>query len=413
MVEPVERQRTVLRAPRVEFDLSALVLGVVGWLMYQWTWPALASVLGVAPASGTADGVAAPAVPASHMLRWEFFHRVLGWTGLPFTNVVEDALGAPGQIVATAMKDGKPTPYLYSLADPNHVWLPVWKLVVVGVWLLALWTIVAGAIARVYAVRIARDESIGASDALAFSVSNLAASVKAPLFAAAAAALALGVAALAGAGSAVPGVGPFLEIVLHPLALLAGLFVVVVAVGGMFGLPVMQAALATERNGALDAISRTFSYVFTRPVAYVVSVGIVTVVAAVISRFGAAFILIATRAMQFGGSWNADAMSALGGGATFALSPGGALGWPQIEHPESVAGTAIVAVYVAWAFTAAAWTFINGFVVSYFVGGLADTYFMLRREVDGIDDAEVYIEGEEASLGDPVVGEPVPPGAKS
>jgi hypothetical protein len=397
MAEPVERQRTVLRAPRVEFDLSALVLGAVGWLMYQWTWPALASVLGVSPASGTTDGVAAPALSAAHMLRWEFFHRLLGWIGLPFTNVVEVALGAPGAVWATAMKDDT----------------PVWKLVVVGVWLLALWTIVAGAIARVYAVRIARDESIGAGDALAFSLSNLAASVKAPLFAAAAAALALGVAALAGAGSAVPGAGPFLEILLHPLALLAGLFVVVVAVGGVFGLPVMQAALATERNGALDAISRTFSYVFTRPVAYVVSVGIVTVVAGVISQFGVAFISIATRAMQFGGSWNPDAMNAVGAGAGFALSSNGVMGWPQIEHPEAVAGTAIVGVYVAWAFTAAAWTLINGFVVSYFVGGLADTYFMLRREVDGIDDAEVYIEGEEASFGDPVVGEPVPPGAKS
>src|SRR5215471_92767 len=96
MAEPAERQRTVLRAPRVEFDLSALALGSVGWIAYQWTWPALASLLAVEPASGTTNGVAAPAVPAAHMLRWEFFHRLFAWIGLPFTNSIEESLGAPG-----------------------------------------------------------------------------------------------------------------------------------------------------------------------------------------------------------------------------------------------------------------------------------------------------------------------------
>jgi hypothetical protein len=414
MAEPAERQRTVIRAPRVEFDLSALVLGSVGWLMYQWTWPALASLLAVEPASGTTNGVAAPAVPASHMLRWEFFHRLLGWIDLPFSNFIEERMGAPGVVLTTVVKDGKPTPYQYFLADPSHVDLAVWKLVVVGVWLLVLWTIVAGAISRVYAVRIARDESIGAGDAIAFSTSNFLAFVKAPLFVAAAAALALGAAALAGAGSAVPVAGPFLEIVLHPLALVAGLLVIVLAVGGVFGLPMMQAALATERNGALDAVSRTFSYVFTRPVAYVASVGIVSAVAFVISQFGVAFVSVATRAMQFGGEkFNPDAMSALGAGASYALTPNGVMGWPQLQHPETVAGATIVGIYVAWAFTLLAWTLVNGFVVSYFVGGLADTYFLLRRDVDGIDDTEVYLEGEEASLGDPIAGQPTSPGAKS
>jgi hypothetical protein len=413
MAEPAERQRTVLRAPRVEFDLSALALGAVGWLTYQWTWPAFASLLSVAPATSTAEGVTGPTAPAWHVLRWEFFHRLFRFLGLPFTNFVEEMMGAPGAVVAKAVKDGKTTPFLYSLADPARAELPVWKLVVVGAWLLLLWTIVAGAISRVYAVRIARDESIGVGDALAFSTSNLLAFVKAPLFVAAAAAFFFARAALGGAGAAAPAAGPFLQVVLHPLALLAGLVVVVIAVGGVFGLPVMQSALAAERNGALDAISRTFSYVFTRPVAYVVSVGIVTVVAGVISQFGGAFIVVATRAMQFGGSFNADATEALGLGAGFALTPAGATQWPQLEHPETVSGGSMFALYVAWAWTLLAWTAVNGFVVSYFVGGLADTYFLLRREVDGIDDSEVYIEGEEASLGDPVAGEPASPGVKS
>jgi hypothetical protein len=65
-----------------------------------------------------------------------------------------------------------------------------------------------------------------------------------------------------------------------------------------------------------------------------------------------------------------------------------------------------MSVYVAWAFTAFAAILIHGYVLSYFVGGITDTYFLLRREVDGIDDGEVYAEDAQASLGEPLPGEP-------
>ncbi len=387
MAETAERQRTVLRAPRVDFDLSALALGAFGWLAYQLSWPALASILAVPEVGG---------VPAWIGLRSAFFDRVLGWTGLPYTNHIHGLVGSLGQI---RLRDGP-------AYDPQ---LPWWKYAVVGVWLLVLWSIVAGAISRVYAVRIARDESIGAGEGLSFSISNLKQFLLAPLFVAAAAALFLGLAAAAGAASAIPGAGPFLQIVMQPLALVAALVVLILAIGGIFGLPVMQAALATEKNGTLDAISRTFSYVFTKPVAYLVSVVLVTVVAGVIAAFGAALIAIAARAMMFGASWASDpsapidAARAIGGGIDVGMKPGGVLGWPQVEKFD---GLPVMWVYVAWAITALATIVVNGYVLSYFVGGLTDTYFLLRREVDGIDDTEVYVEGAEASLGEPLAGEP-------
>jgi len=414
MAEPVERQRTVLRAPRVDFDLSALSLGAVGWLAYQWTWPALASLLAVENATIAPNGGPQAIVPAWHALRWGFFHRAFGFVGLPYTGLIEEMTGAPGAVVGSQMKDGKQMNAVYALADQANLALPWWKLLVVGAWLLVLWSLVSGAISRVYALRVARDESIGATDALAFSTSNLLAFVKAPLFVACAAAVFLGLAALCGVASAVPVAGPYLEIVFHPLALLAGLVTTVIAVGGVFGLPVMQAAVATERNGALDAISRTFSYVFTRPVQYLTSVVIVTVVAGLISQFGGAFLSIATRALEFGASktWNGAAPGTIDIGARFAAAPGGVLGWPQVAHPDAVPTSTVVGVYVAWAFAALALTAVGGFVLSYFVGGMTDAYFLLRRDVDGIDDSEVYVEGESASLGDPSPPEDAHTGAK-
>lgn len=399
MAEPGERQRTVLRAPRVEFDLSALVLGALGWLAYQWIWPALASLLSVP------EGRVRP----WDALRNEFFGRLLNWLGLPYTDHIGALVGARWPMRLPPEKEGdKFTDYALDL--------PVWKLAVVGVFLLVLWSVVAGAISRVYAVRFARDESIGAGDGLAFSFGNLKAFLMAPLFVATAAALCLGVAALAGAGSAIPGAGPFLQIVLHPLAIVASLLALVLAIGGVFGLPMTQAALATERNGFLDAVSRTYSYVFTRPVSYVVCVGIVTGVAGVIAAFGNAFQLMTLRAMTFGASWAADSTApidaprALFGGIAFGVTPEAALGWPQVEK---VSGLPLVWIYVAWAFSVLTAAIVNGFVLSYFVGGLTDTYFLLRRDVDGIDDSEVFVEGAHAKLSDPLPDEPARPADKA
>jgi hypothetical protein len=63
---------------------------------------------------------------------------------------------------------------------------------------------------------------------------------------------------------------------------------------------------------------------------------------------------------------------------------------------------------VTWAFGWLGMLLVKGFVLSYVVGGLTDLYFVLRREVDGIDDTEVYVEGGSATLGEPLPGEPQP-----
>ena len=367
MAEPAERQRTVLRIPRVEFDLSALGAGAIGWLAFQGSWSLLATLLSVS------DGPA---------LRGQFMSRTLAWAGLP-------SIGAG--------------PFDWARLGLSEGHLPAWKWAVVAAWMLVLWALVAGAIARIYAVRIARDESIGVSDAYGFALRNLRQSVSAPLFVAAAAIFFFGLAALAGVLSAIPGLGPFVQVVAHPLALVAGLIVTVIAVGGLYGLPVMQAALATERNGTLDAISRTFSYVYTRPVLYAISAGIVTFVCGLIGMFGGAFLAMTTRAMQFGAGWNTDSSSAIDLGSIAGRSEWALFGWPEARY---VSGVWAVAFYVAWIMTALAALLVNGFLVSYFIGGLTDIYFMLRKDVDGIDEGEVYVEGAEPSLGTPVAGEP-------
>ncbi len=385
MAEPGGRTRNLLRAPRVEFDLSALGLGVAGYFAYLASWPVLAWVLGV---EGTA------AVPPWKALQAEFFGRILAWVGIPYGPFVAAQAGWPGAGEVN-VRTGEGMSFMLGID-----W---WKLVIVGAWLLILWSLVSGAISRVYAVRIARDETVPAGDAAGFATSNLRTFLLAPLFVAAAALLFLGGIALIGALSAIPWAGPLVQLVLHPFALVASLLVMALAIGGIFGFPILHAAIATERNGALDAVSRTFSYVFTRPVVFIVAAGSTLVIAGILLAFGYWFVAVSGRALHFGAQWNDNAA-----GAMASVWPPSMLAMPNVDG----VGVDVAAWrLVTWFWTIVALYLVHGFVLSYVVGGLTDTYFLLRREVDGIEDSEVWVEGEgePPTFGAPVPGEPTPP----
>ncbi len=407
MPDPAERRRTVLRAPRVDFDLSALALGSVGYLAYQWIWPALAAVLQVQPTTIAPSGGPPATVPAAVGLKWEFFSKVFGFLGIPYGGRIFEFLGV--QTGVQAQEGGKSAVYPFPQFLKADV--DAWKLVVTGLALLVLWSIVGGAISRVYAVRTARDESIGAGDGLAFSMGNLRSFLQAPLFVIAAAALFFGLASFAAFLGSLPYAGPFLSVVLYPLGLLAALIVTVFLAGLIFGLPILQAALATERNGTLDAISRTFSYIFTRPVAFLVSLVMVVIVVGVIHEFGGMFLSTFLHTLQVGaGSGPSDGSDFRSPGRDalvqgfLAGNQNGLFSLPPLEGVDFFVGAWRV---VAWLFTALTLIALNGFTLSYFVGGLTDTYFLLRGEVDGIDESQVFVEEDAASLGEPLQGEPV------
>src|SRR5688572_29416583 len=130
---------------------------------------------------------------------------------------------------------------------------------------LAVAAVFGVACCRIAAVRLARDEGTDLSAALAFSVGNFGAILGAVLFLAAAVGFFYASNALAGLASGIAGIGPFLMIVLFPLAILSTVVLFLIGYGALFGFPLTLASLAVERNGALDAVSRGFSYVFSRP----------------------------------------------------------------------------------------------------------------------------------------------------
>ncbi|MDR2756248.1 MAG: hypothetical protein LBC20_11125 [Planctomycetaceae bacterium] len=62
----------------------------------------------------------------------------------------------------------------------------------------------------------------------------------------------------------------YLTAVLFPVAILLGFFVMVFAVGLFLGWPLLFAAVSVEGSDGFDAVSRMFSYVYQRPLHYLV-----------------------------------------------------------------------------------------------------------------------------------------------
>lgn len=403
MDEPGARTRTRITVPRVDFDLSALAVGMIGWFVLQVTWRLLAPLLGyLSEYEVRLNATARGTVPGFEVLRRAFFEHVLALIRVPH---LDHLLREIGWTPVALFAAGDPETPL----QPFTIEVPWWHHLVVAFALLVVWSVVGGALARVHAVRIARDRSISWDDGFAFSFANLRAFVQAPLFVLLAAGLFLALDAAAGAAIAIPWAGAVLQAVLQPLSLVAGLIVTIIVLGGTFGFPLLQSAIAVERNGTLDAVSRTYSYAFTRPVLYVAGGALVFAVGGLIAGLGGWFLeAVSLRGLVLGASWSEETVKAVTTGYAAARSFGVPI------TPEGLTTPAVISMWVSYVWSALAILAVRGFVLSYVVGGLTDLYFLLRQEVDGTPSTEVYLDdAPELDLGEPLPGQPQPAGTDS
>jgi hypothetical protein len=264
---------------------------------------------------------------------------------------------------------------------------------------------------RIAAVRIARDEGVPLGEAVAFSIGNAGATLGAVLFLAAAAGFFLLCNALAGWAGGIAGIGPFLLLALFPLVLLSTLILFLVLYGAVFGLPLVLASLAVERNGALDAVSRAFSYVYSRPVLFFFY-GLTV-------AFLAGILFLAAGTMQGLLGWSFTLAHPDGSGShrevAAALARASAavtdLRMPDFQGgvfgPAAVEGAAVLAGWIAWIGLLGSRLLLMGWVVYYAFGGATAAYFALRRDVDGTEEEEIWT-GEDGAEGFGAPEHPVP-----
>lgn len=253
--------------------------------------------------------------------------------------------------------------------------------------LLFIWSYIGGAMARLAAVDFARDERLPVGDATTFSARKFGSFFWCPIVPFIFAAILVLCMLLLGWIGRIPVVGPIAMGIGYPLAAIAAAFTLLLFIGTALGFPFMWPTIAMEGTDAFDAISRAFSYLFSKPwkvfwcwfVALVYGIAVTVFVA----WFTGMLLCIADAAVArgLGANWAPIAQFLRDGIAD-----------RDAGFPILIAMVLITVVHVL------AWGLVLGFIASYKISAMTIIYAILRRSVDGAEMSEVFLPQIETPL---------------
>jgi hypothetical protein len=236
----------LLSAIRLAFDLrkvivaaAGLVLLQIGWSILDWVLPTSADV--TPELSWTSGSVG-------------FSPGQFVWTKNSGAFLTERLL-EPIRLMISPLR---------ALVEPGGGWGRMLHGLVGLLWLIVIWGICGGAIARIALVQIAKQQQAAIAEAFRFAVRSAIPLCLAPLCPLLGLVFCALIVAAFGALYRVPVVGPPLGGILLFVPLLLGLVMMMLAIGLVAGWPLMHAALAAGADDALDALSRSFGYLSQR-----------------------------------------------------------------------------------------------------------------------------------------------------
>jgi hypothetical protein len=293
--------------------------------------------------------------------------------------------------------------HLTNVLTVGPVWL--WKYhtvyaAIFTVLFLLVWAVFGGAISRIAAVQVARDEKISVRQALQFSINKVLSFAFAPL-------IPLGIVLALGALVAVGGllyyipvIGPIVGGALMILALIAGVVITLVLFGTVGGFNLMFPTIAVEGSDSFDAISRSFSYVFARPWRMLFYTVVALIYFALTYLFVRYFVYIVLAVTHFFVTWF------LGGRPGYYFE----WMWPAPtnvwELPYDVNGTRLAWSESTASFLMSFWNYlfiglVGAFAISFYLSVNTIIYALMRREVDATELEDVYVEETEDDFVEP------------
>jgi hypothetical protein len=307
---------------------------------------------------------------------------------------------------------------VFYLLNPNASGVDrIYFLLVIG-WTVVVWAIFGGAITRIAAVEVARNEKIGFMEAVRYTTARWQSYVFAsfaPLLGLAFFVLLL---ILFGLVNLIPVVAEFWNGLLWWIPLGIGLVMAVLLIG-LVGWPMIHATLSAEGSDSFDALSRCYSYVLQKPWNYlwnvivalmygaivVFFVGLMGSMAVYLSKWGVSHVPLADRANRDPSYLFIYAPTSFGWrelllqGSPIANNGGGANLQAAIDsykhaddfHGWNYIGPVLVSFWLYLAFLG-----IIGFGYSYFWSASTIIYLLMRQKVDDTDLDEVYLEEEDS-----------------
>jgi len=273
-----------------------------------------------------------------------------------------------------------------------------------------VWALFGGAISRIAAVHVARDEKISMTGALRFSLNKFLSFIFAPIIPLAIVLFVGAIVFVAALVNNVPWIGPILVGALFFLALIAGFVMTLVLLGTVGGFNLMYPTIAVEGSDSFDAISRSFSYVYARPWRMLFYTVIAILYGALCYFFVRFFLyLMLTLTHHF-----VDAGTFKNVSSDVPIEMWTQM-WPEPRFEELAyepSWMVLSADQKAGAFLVSLWNYLaigllGAFAISFYFSANTIIYYLMRREVDATELDDVYLEqADEDFGGEPGAGAP-------
>jgi hypothetical protein len=373
----------LLRAVRIALMARVLVLGAAGLIFTTLGWWGIDYLF-----SASTD-------PVIHGEVWQRTVSDWLWNTSPEFSILTSARSADALFmhVATGLAEAPVSLWLFltrpfiNLFDGNLTPIGFLYFALCGIWELLVWGLFGGAIARIAALKFTRDEAPDLPGALRHAANKLTSYSMAPL-------LALGGAAVFGVQLVVLGLImrlDFLAMVAGfawPFVLLLGLLMAILLIGALAGWPLMWATVGVEGTDAFDALSRSYAYTYQKPLR-LLWYALLAFVLAAVSMFIVK--LFATSAIALGNwsvSWGLDEPTYR---EIVSLRP---VVDPSAAPPPSPTGTLGLAVEAIRFWKSLLGALAAGYQAGFLFVAAVGVYLLLRKDIDGAEMDEVYVEDE-------------------
>lgn len=255
-----------------------------------------------------------------------------------------------------------------------------------GLWTLALWAMIGGAITRVAVVYLGLEERVSARDALVYTCKRYVQYFVSPLYPLLGIVLLALPIALLGLLMLLD-VGVVLAGILWIFVLVVALGMAFLAIGLLLGWPLMWPAISAENGDAFEALSRSFGYTFQRPFHYAFYVLVATLFAALCWLFVSSLAGVVVEMADWGASWGAGHQRiALIERAAVAEGP---------NYPAEMSATLRTGAQLIRFWELLAVATARGFAISLFFCLASAIYLLLRQVDDETEFDEVYLEDDD------------------
>ncbi|UCC23001.1 MAG: hypothetical protein JSW23_02720 [Planctomycetota bacterium] len=270
---------------------------------------------------------------------------------------------------------------------------------------LAVISIAGGSLCRIAALQFARGEKPGLTEALRFSTKKFLSFFTAPL-APVGMVIFIGLFVfLLGLIGNIPRAGELIVGIFMPLALLAGALIAVVLIGTAAGFNLMFPAVAYDGSDCFDAISRSFSYVYSKPwrMGFYTAVAMVYgAICYVFIRFFAFLLLWSTRWFLLLGVWVKSSNKEAGKLAAIWAEPS----FVNLSASADIAGanwSELCAAFLVQLFLLIIVGLLVSFILSFYFSANTIIYSLMRNRVDNTALEDVYTELDEVKA-EPTTG---------